>query len=501
MGAPWLAVVAPYVLEGLPIGLYLADHQGVLVHANRAALDILGVRSLSEIESRTLVSFAAAPPDELQLPHGVVEIKGRDGQLRIVDHEPVHLGSATLAAELSCGVLRRIADPVERADIEARRLMDLGSITRRVAHDLNNMLVAVLGYAHLLAEDTAEPTLEIGQILNAAQRARELTGQILGYVGRPEQGFVDVDLSHLVDQTARLFEISVPKQVRVRYELAPDLPAVRAEPTRLRQVIMNLIINAAEAVRRRGEIVIRTAVVTEAPLPAPFAAERNRLPLKAYGVVEVRDDGHGMDEGTLQRAFEPFFTSKPEGRGLGLATVAEIMSEHYGAIAVETAVNSGTTFRVFFPLASRTGRRSPVEADTPGEGRTPIRRQKTGATVLVVDGEELVRGMAVTALERAGFNVLQAGDAGQAVEVLEAHDVEVDLVLLDLQLEDQDGMSVARSIRASSPKSKLLYCTGIGRERASALAADPSLIAGVLAKPYTPTVLVSRIDEVLGLKR
>lgn len=357
-GAPWLAVVAPYVLEGLPVGVYLTDNRGVLVHANRAALGVLGIKSIKEIDGRTLASFAAGQGGAHALPYGVVEVAGRDGVTRVVEHQHVRLGSPTLAGELTCGVLRELPDSVERADLESRRLMDLGGLTRRVAHDLNNLLVAVLGYAHLLVEDAGDSSaIEVRQILQAAQRARELTGQILEYVGRPEHGFMDVDLSALVDQTARLFEISVPKRVHVCYELGQQLPAVRAEPTRLRQVVMNLIINAVEAVGNEdGEIIIRTDCITDAPLPLPFATEGDRLPSREYGLVEVRDNGPGMDDATIRRAFEPFFTSKPQGRGLGLATVAEIVGEHHGAIVVDTAVGRGSVFRVLFPLASRSRR-------------------------------------------------------------------------------------------------------------------------------------------------
>jgi len=291
----------------------------------------------------------------------------------------------------------------------------------------------------------------------------------------------------VVAETSDLLSVSIGKKVVMAYDLAPGLPAIEADPTQFRQAIMNLLINASEAIDgAEGTITVRTGAVELGPdalrdtLHPPEAAPGPHV------CVEVRDTGCGMDAATTAKVFDPFFSTKFTGRGLGLATVLGAVRGHRGALAVTSAPGRGTTFRVYLPAAGAPARVEPPAAPSAGEG-------PEGRTVLLVDDEEDVRAVTAHMLERLGCSVLQAGDGREGVDVFRAHERVIDAVIVDLTLPRLSGDRVFREIRTIRPDMRVILMSGYRDEKATAGLAEAGL-AGFLRKPFS----VGDLEKALG---
>src|SRR5438552_5306742 len=326
------------------------------------------------------------------------------GTTRLVDDAGRAVGVLLCAQDIS---ERKQAEDarlaLERRLLEAQKLESLGVLAGGIAHDFNNLLVSVLGNASLaLGELPAHaPGREaLRRIEQAARRGSELTRQMLAYAGKDTIALERVDVNAVVAETSDLLSVSIGKKVVMAYDLAPGLPAIEADPTQFRQAIMNLLINASEAIDgAEGTITVRTGAVELGPdalrdtLHPPEAAPGPHV------CVEVRDTGCGMDAATTAKVFDPFFSTKFTGRGLGLATVLGAVRGHRGALAVTSAPGRGTIFRVYLPAAGAPAHVEPPAAASAGEGRE-------GRTVLLVDDEEDVRAVTAHMLERLGRSVL-----------------------------------------------------------------------------------------------
>jgi len=379
---------------------------------------------------------------------------------------------------------------LERRLLEAQKLESLGVLAGGIAHDFNNLLVSVLGNASLaLGELTAHaPGREaLRRIEQAARRGSELTRQMLAYAGEDTIALDRVDVNAVVAETSDLLSVSIGKKVVMAYDLAPGLPAIEADPTQIRQAIMNLLINASEAIDgAEGTITVRTEVVALGPdalhdtLHPPEAAPGPHV------CVEVRDTGCGMDAATAAKVFDPFFSTKFTGRGLGLATVLGAVRGHRGALAVTSASGRGTIFRVYLPAAGAPARVEPPAAASAGQGRE-------GRTVLLVDDEEDVRAVTAHMLERLGCSVLQAGDGREGVDVFRAHARVIDAVIVDLTLPRLSGDRVFREIRTIRPDARVILMSGYNDAKATGGLAEAGL-AGFLRKPFS----VGDLQKALG---
>ncbi len=298
--------------------------------------------------------------------------------------------------------------------LDSARLESLGIMAGGIAHDFNNLLVGVLGNASLLLETVHESDRSIAAgIVLAAERAAELTKQMLAYSGKGHFLIEVVDLNALIRENLTLLRASLSRNIRI--ELGLDCPPcfVEVDRTQIHQVIVNLLINASEAVGDRpGQVAIRTSLIQRPD--ARFSAHLHTVvPAGSYVLLEVGDNGVGMTPDTLKKIFDPFFTTKFVGRGLGLAAVLGIVKGHRGDIDVESCPGAGTTFRLFLPVSRRVASAPQPDSLTAVPGR--------GQTVLVVDDEAIVRNMSTAALERAGFRVLLAANGEEALDVLRAH--------------------------------------------------------------------------------
>jgi PAS domain S-box-containing protein len=377
----------------------------------------------------------------------------------------------------------------EEALAQAQKLESLGVLAGGIAHDFNNLLVAVLGHAGLALIDLPEGSAaraDVEQIERAAKRAAELAGALLAYSGRGKFVIGRLDASELVRETARLLEVSTGSRAQIRYELANDLPPIEGDATQLRQVVMNLVINASDAIEgRQGVIAITTATVEVGPDEAAELRAGDTFEPGRYVLIEVADTGAGMDEVTRARIFEPFFTTKFTGRGLGLAAVQGIVRGHRGAIGVRSEPGQGSRFRVFLPQAAS-------EGGTPDRVPGPAAEQLGSETILVIDDDDTVRTATARMLQVKGFRTVVAADGPEGIETFREQMDTIDAVLVDLTMPRMSGLEVMRAIREIRADARIVLMSGYS-EPAVGEARESDRPAGFIQKPFTPAHLSSAI--------
>jgi signal transduction histidine kinase len=407
--------------------------------------------------------------------------------------------------------LQRLAPAVERAIAAAavrgerrelgaqlqqsQKMEAVGRLAGGVAHDFNNMLTAILGSVELLLGDTgaaARGREELEIIREAATRAQDLIRQLLAFSSRQVLRPAVLDLNHLVGNVGKMLRRVIGEDVHLSTTLATDLGAVRADPGQLEQILVNLAVNARDAMPGGGELTIATTEVEyDLDHPPPISRDRLAPPPGPYVVLQVSDTGVGMSHEVLAHLFEPFFTTKPRGRGtgLGLATVYGIVHQSGGHIMVESAPDRGATFRIYLPRVD-----GPLDAlPGPGEIRAPV----TGTeTVLLTEDDPLVRLLARTVLERAGYAVLAAAGGKEALILADDHRGPIHLLLTDVVMPEMSGRELMHHLAERRPEVKVLYVTGYSED---AVAQHGVLDPGTafLPKPFTPEVLTRKVREVL----
>jgi PAS domain S-box-containing protein len=382
----------------------------------------------------------------------------------------------------------------ERKLQETQRLESLGVLAGGIAHDFNNLLTGILGnasLARLALPPSDEAQQYLGEIESVAVRAADLCKQMLAYSGKGRFQIQALDLSALVQDTAQLLHLTITKNAILRINLASDLPAVHADPTQLRQVIMNLIINASEALGgKSGTITLNTGLARVDATYAENASFPSDVTPGDYVYLEVSDNGIGMSPETQARIFEPFFTTKFTGRGLGLSAVLGIVRGHRGVMKVYSEVGKGTMFKLLFPAI--TGTASPLKPQ-PG---TADEWRGTG-TILVVDDEDTVRTVVSRMLETMGFTVVVAKDGSEAVSLLRSMPDKITGVLMDLTMPRMGGEDAFREMRAAKPDLRVILMSGFNEQDAINRFTGKGL-AGFLQKPFKPDALRAKLREMLG---
>jgi two-component system cell cycle sensor histidine kinase/response regulator CckA len=411
-------------------------------------------------------------------------------------------GQVYRIAGIAEDVTQRVQAEEERRRLEAQiqqaqKLESLGVLAGGIAHDFNNLLTGVLGNVSLAQLDlpTDSPARQpIQQIETAALRAADLTKQMLAYSGKGRFVIQPIDLSRLVEEMANLLLTVISKKAVMRFEFAPGLPSILGDATQVRQIVMNLITNASDAIGDgSGVIAIRTGVMEADEDYLAATDVKDRLPPGNYVYVEVADTGCGMDEATLARIFDPFFTTKFVGRGLGLAAVLGIVRGHHGTIKVCSEPARGSSFRVLFPCSELIDR-TPSEAP-PGEATW----QGSGA-VLVIDDEETVRTVASRILEKAGFRVLLASDGLEGVAAFQVHRDEVVAVVLDLTMPHMSGDEVFRELRQLQPNVRIVLMSGYHEQEVVNLFAGKGL-SGFVQKPFRAGDFLAVLRRALELAK
>jgi PAS domain S-box-containing protein len=405
----------------------------------------------------------------------------------------VHDGRVTAAVLVLHDVSERMR--AEERLREAQKLESIGLLAGGIAHDFNNLLTGILGNASLAQEmlpQESGPAAILKDVVTAGERAADLTRQMLAYSGKGRFHVEMVDLSALSLEISKLLLASIAKTVTLKMELADELPPVEADAGQMQQVIMNLVINAAESMGdQRGAVV--TVRTCEQWVDERFRAEKldnTEIANGRYVRMEVSDTGCGMDETTRSRIFDPFFSTKFAGRGLGLAAVAGIVRSHRGAIRVTTELGKGSTFLVLFPAKAATATRP-----SPAPQAAVVQEEAQGS-ILVIDDEESVRRMASYALTRNGHRVRQASSGREGIEILQEEKGAISLVLLDLTMPGLSGIETMQELRKFAPDVEVVISSGYGEEQAMSLFSGQR-VSGFIQKPYTAARLMERVRSTL----
>jgi len=426
-------------------------------------------------------------------------IRKQDDQVRWVSG----LGEVKFAANGAIlAMYGTIQDITERRKLEEERvaleqqlrqvqkLESLGVLAGGIAHDFNNILMAIIGNADLalMRIDQASPAREnLAQIGKAATRAADLAKQMLAYSGKGRFSVESIDLNEVLEDMLHLLEISISKKAVLRLNLQDSLPPVEADATQIRQIVMNLIINASEAIGdASGVIAITTGALecTREYLKDVWLDEK--IQEGSYLFLEVSDSGCGMEKETLAKLFDPFFTTKFTGRGLGMAAVLGIIRGHKGAIKVYSEAGKGTTFKVLLPVSGRAAVRTRDAAGSDG--------WRGSGVVLLADDEATVRGIGKEMLQELGFTVVTANDGREAVALFKASP-EVAFVVLDLTMPVMDGEQCFRELRVHNPEVKVVMSSGYNEQEVAQQFVGKG-VAGFIQKPYHLSTLREAIRKI-----
>jgi signal transduction histidine kinase/CheY-like chemotaxis protein len=487
------------IIEAIPGGVVQAASDGSILLANEQAQlflaltydDVIGRYNERFLDLPFVTEDRAPCPSSedplsqclatgLPQPPRVVGLEKPDG-LRWGIFTAVPLGGAEGAVVMFVDITDRKKAEEERRSLEAQvqhaqKLESLGVLAGGIAHDFNNLLTGILGNVSLALTKLppgSDLTPTLGRVERAAERAAELTNQMLAYAGKGSFVVGSVDLNSVVRELLPLLQSSVTKNARLELDLDPAISEVDGDRSQVEQVLMNLITNASDALEENeGVIRLRTGLVLDDAGPHVF--------------LEVSDTGSGMDAETKARMFDPFFTTKFTGRGLGLAAVQGIVRSHRGVIRVESEVGTGTRFTVLFPA----GRRQKAVLEP-----AAVSREVHGTgTVLVIDDEEAVRDVARAALENAGYRVLVAEDGVRGLESFGAGGLDLVCVVVDVSMPRMNGEETCRRLRSIDPSVPILVTSGFTERDARERFSEDD-VAGFIQKPFRATELVDKVSR------
>ena len=409
----------------------------------------------------------------------------------------------TMIAGLSLDISEQEAAERERLKIEqqmqqAQKLESLGVLAGGIAHDFNNLLMGIIGHADLaLAGLQRDEKVQhhIQSVIVSCQRAADLANQLLAYSGKGRFVLAPANLSDLVADLSDLLKVSISKKATLCFDLADALPAVRCDMTQIRQVLMNLIVNASDALENRsGTISVQTGVkhvnADGPPIGVGQGMGQQPLPTGKYVFVKVSDTGIGMSEKTRQNIFDPFFTTKKTGHGLGLAAVLGIVRSHAGAITIESALGEGTTCTVYLPASAQQAPVKHVESERDEQW-------KGEGVVLLADDENMVLEVATMMLDSLGFEVITVSDGRQALQAFEEHGPRLRLIILDVTMPEFGGVDVCNIMRKDGCRLPIILSSGYNhKEDREAFPSGDAVY--FLKKPYRLDALRNVMREALA---
>ncbi|MFZ1142532.1 MAG: PAS domain S-box protein [Candidatus Sulfotelmatobacter sp.] len=494
------------VFEGAVHGIYRGTLDGRFLEVNPALVDMLGYSSAEEVLKLSVSQDVFNDPEEgLRLLHKwqlTVEIeeevqwKRRDQRLITV-----RLSGRVLCAENHRAAgLEVIAENVtetralEEQLRQAQKIEAVGQLAGGMAHEFNNYLGIVLGYSELLLEEagtTEGLRRNVAEIKAATQRAASVTRQLLALSRRQVLEPRVLDVNAVVWETHKLLRRLIPGNIDLVPVLEPNLQPVKVDPAQIQQILINLVVNARDAMPQGGKVVIETANVE---LDEEYAGRHIEVQPGRYVMLAVSDNGSGIDEHTKARIFEPFFTTKQEGKGtgLGLSTVYGIVRQSGGHITVESALREGTRFRIYLPPTAVTELK--VEDETP-----PMQTEILSGTetVLVVEDEPALRRLISVSLEKRGYTVLVAEDGTEAIRILENNPGEIDLVISDIMMPRLNGLELQKKAILLRPEMRFLFISGYAEDTIGRTAHLPQ-DAGYLEKPFLPIELARKVRALLN---
>ena len=427
------------------------------------------------------------------------EFRGKDGRIitGLLSARIIEIADETYVLTVTKDIghwknLQTKQQKLEEQMLQAQKLESLGVLAGGIAHDFNNILMAVIGHCDLAQRrlPPESPAMEnLRQINLAASRAADLANQMLAYSGKGKFVIEPLNLSQIIIEMEHILSVSVSKKAVLRYELEKDLPSVEADATQLQQIIMNLVINASDAIGdNNGTIAISTGKMD---CDAAYLQENwlnDKLSPGRYVFLEVADTGCGIAEADINRIFEPFYSTKFTGRGLGMAAVMGIVRGHKGAIKIYTELDKGSTIKVLLPASAL--------SVTPQDSASETTLLQETGTVLLVDDEKTVREIGREMLSDFGFESLSACNGIEALEIFKTHHEKIRFVLMDLTMPKMGGEETFREFRRINPDVKVIICSGYNEQEISQKFAGKGL-AGFLKKPYTLAELQDKIKYIL----
>ena len=489
---------------------------GTITFANPSAIKMFGAQSAGDLVGRAMLDLISPEFHATALARRKnIKEQGMGGLLaemryRRIDGSPFEvetqsapivydgMAATQITAHDISGLKRAAAErqEFERKLQETQKLESLGVLAGGIAHDFNNILTGILGNASLASLDLPEGSSAVENlraITEGSQRAADLCRQMLAYSGKGNFVVRRLSINRLVRDTAHLLKISISKGTVLHFRLNPSLPAFEADATQIRQVIMNLVINASEAIGDRGGIINLSTGLTNFKgehLVGSGAFVSQEMPDGDCVYLEVSDNGSGMSSETRARIFDPFFTTKFAGRGLGLAAVLGIVRGHKGALKIDSELGRGTTFRILFPSTD-----GDAESE-PHPGGAGVRWHGQGC-VLVVDDEETVRSTATLMLRKLGFEVVERSDGSQAVDAFRAEPDRFALVLMDLTMPRMSGDQAFTEIRRVRPDLGILLMSGYNELEATSRFTGQGM-AHFIQKPFEFEQLSKAVQSMLS---
>lgn len=491
-----------FVMEDFT-GTLVMRTDGQIVTCNPAVANIFGFNSIEEAASGNFFAFLRSRQDGIDLlemvrQHGMVdrhelEMSQRNG-------DPVYV-VARLIGKFSNGELAELQvylfndtkrKRLEQQLVQAQKMEGLGTLAGGIAHDFNNILAIILGYTNRLETFRSKPKEVPGAIKvikEAVERGAALVQQLLTSARQTEARLSLLDLNALARELERMLQATFPKMINFNLELAPDLPPITADKSQIHQVLLNLCVNARDAMPTGGTLTLATSITAGAALTEMFSG----VTAENYASVRVRDTGIGMSRQVKSHIFEPFFTTKERGKGtgLGLSVVYGVVNNHRGFVQVESEIGAGTSFIVYLPVQHSTAEQSR------GDRSKAPRRQNIPQTILLVEDEEMLRDLGVSILESEGFRVLAAKDGVEAVELFEANREEIGLVVCDLGLPRLGGREAFLRMKESKPGVRAIVASGYLEPaiRSEMLKAG---VIDTIQKPYDFNVLLEKIRSAIG---
>ena len=497
--------------ELFPETVFETDVDGLLTFANRRLSEEFGYAD-GDITKGISCFDLIAPEDRERVrqsfadrlkgnPWGLGEYTGlrRDGStFPILLHSaPIcpsgeSVGLRGLIVDMSeLSQLRRERAHLEEQYHQAMKMEAVGQLAGGVAHDLNNILTPIIAHAEMLLDGVVpenERKQSVEQVFKAGQRARDLVGQLLSFGRRQALSVKPVDVNSIVSNFEVFLRRTIREDIAIKLVLASSIPAISADAGQLEQIIMNLAINAQDAMPGGGRLIIETS---SEELDQRYANEHHGVAPGKYVMLAISDTGEGMDAETRKRVFEPFFTTKAKGKGtgLGLATVYGLVKQHNGAIWLYSEPGRGTVFKLYFPAIEE----APVHASSP---KAAVKNMRGAETVVVAEDYDMVRNLVVGLLKRHGYTVFSVPAGGECLELIDNHVTEIDLLLTDVVLPDMNGKALFQKAKERFPDIKVLYMSGYTNNGvADCVQFDEEM--PLIQKPFTPKNLLLRLRSVL----
>jgi two-component system cell cycle sensor histidine kinase/response regulator CckA len=493
------------ILKNMEEGYYETDLAGNFTFVNAAICKIIGYPA-DELMGMNYRKYSS-PEEAKRITHIFKNVYKTGIPVKIVDCEVIRKNRSISMAETSVSLIKNTSgkpvgffgisrDVTETKSlkaqlIHAQKMEAVGILAGGISHDFNNLLQAILGYCQIIQLDKPSDYPDLNKlraIEKSAQRAAELTAQLLAFSRKEDIHPRPLNLNYEVKQIEKLLERTIPKMISIELQLEENLKPVNADSGQLEQVILNIGVNARDAMPEGGGLTIKTENVQ---LTSTFCQRHLGATPGEHVLLSIADTGQGMDEDVREHIFEPFYTTKETGKGtgLGLAMVYGIIKNHNGYICCESNPDLGTTFNIYLPVIK-------ADVETPEDDQQMLVSKGTGETILVIDDEEILRDLLENMLLRSGYSVIKARNGREGLKLYQKKIAEVDLVILDLILPGMGGKQVLAEILKLNPKAKVLVASGYFLDHNTK---DDTIVGakGFIKKPYDIKKMLDVIQKLV----